>query len=175
MGFAFDGFPIYGPYDFGDSQSIERMRSSYQLRELTQRDNGPQVSAEYPLGAFLEDFEFIEGSGDLDSHNGHFGVTADYPDGIYHYHTTINQAENDGVYPFFIGPTYYGEADASNFITQITETGQDGTTTVQDTDTTSTNEDAPLAFHPVATSLLVTPYLLRRKMECNTARILKNI
>ncbi|MCH8906647.1 MAG: YHYH protein [Candidatus Heimdallarchaeota archaeon] len=31
MGFSFDGFPIYGPYDFGDSQSIERMRSSYQL------------------------------------------------------------------------------------------------------------------------------------------------
>ena len=36
-------------------------------------------------GTFVQDFEFVEGSGDLDECNGRFGVTPEYPDGIYYY------------------------------------------------------------------------------------------
>lgn len=38
---------------------------------------------------------------DLDAYHGHFGATADYPNGIYHYHTT-NEA------PYINGDGFYG-------------------------------------------------------------------
>src|SRR5690606_27445347 len=38
---------------------------------------------------------------DLDEFHGHFGVTADYPDGIYHYHVTATD-------PFINGSGFYG-------------------------------------------------------------------
>lgn len=38
---------------------------------------------------------------DLDDYHGHFGVTADFPDGIYHYHITVD-------YPWINGDGYYG-------------------------------------------------------------------
>src|SRR5204862_109367 len=44
LGFAFDGFPIYGPYGFANpdgSGGIARMRSSYRLRTIAQRTSLP--------------------------------------------------------------------------------------------------------------------------------------
>lgn len=38
---------------------------------------------------------------DLDAYHGHFGVTADYPSGIYHYHVTATD-------PYINGGAYYG-------------------------------------------------------------------
>lgn len=38
---------------------------------------------------------------DLDSYHGHFGVTEDYPNGIYHYHTTSEA-------PYINGDGFYG-------------------------------------------------------------------
>ncbi|UAY52897.1 YHYH protein [Ferruginibacter albus] len=38
---------------------------------------------------------------DLDAYHGHFGVTADYPNGIYHYHTTTES-------PYINGSGFYG-------------------------------------------------------------------
>lgn len=40
-------------------------------------------------------------SADLDTYHGHFGATADYPDGIYHYHITSD-------IPYINGNGYYG-------------------------------------------------------------------
>ena len=40
-------------------------------------------------------------SSDLDDYHGHFGVTAEYPDGIYHYHTTDDA-------PWINGDGYFG-------------------------------------------------------------------
>ena len=37
----------------------------------------------------------------LDEHHGHVGVTAEYPDGIYHYHITDDS-------PYICGDTFYG-------------------------------------------------------------------
>ena len=90
IGWAADGFPIYARYGYSvatDSNSdIREMTSSYQfVSEVS--SSRPDVSV-YPLGTFRQDYEFVAGSGDLDECNGRFGVTPEFPQGIYHYFAT---------------------------------------------------------------------------------------
>jgi YHYH protein/Secretion system C-terminal sorting domain len=116
IGYAFDGFPIYGAYAFTNTNgtgAIKRMVSSYVLNTGTTRANGPVVDTTYPLGAFIEDRTFVSGSGDLDIHNGRFCITPEYPNGIYAYFVTID-ANLYPVYPYVIGSTYYGTVQAGN-------------------------------------------------------------
>lgn len=116
IGYAFDGFPIYGAYAYTNTNgtgAIKRMTSSYVMNSGTTRINGPAVSATYPLGAFIEDRTFVSGSGDLDIHNGRFCVTPEYPNGTYAYFVTID-ANLNPVYPYVIGRTYYGTVQAGN-------------------------------------------------------------
>ena len=101
------------------------MRSGYRLRDITERTSlpngtvlttgqyGPAIGGQYPLGAFIEDYEFVSDFGDLDVHNGRFCVTPDYPDGIYAYFVTLNE-QLDPAYPYTIGPTYYGTVQTGN-------------------------------------------------------------
>ncbi len=126
LGFAFDGFPVYGAYGYANTDGtggISRIRSSYSLRDITTRTtyadgtdvtDGPAVSATYPLGLYREDYEFVENSGDLDIHNGRFCVTPEYPDGIYCYFSTVDENWNSA-YPYLVGPTYYGVVETDNF------------------------------------------------------------
>ncbi len=130
LGFAFDGFPIYGPFGCSlasDSGSpIKRVSSSYRTRSISKRTNlpngtelvltkyGPDVSTSYPLGSFIEDYEFVEGLGDLDMYNGRFSVTPEYPGGIYAYYVTID-ANGAPAYPYSLGPNYYGQVVLENF------------------------------------------------------------
>ena len=60
------------------------MRSSWQIKK-GERDGGP--GGKYD-GKFNSDYEYVSGSGDLDDCNGRFGVTPEYPQGIYHYYIT---------------------------------------------------------------------------------------
>jgi hypothetical protein len=132
IGFAYDGFPIYGAYGFADTSGtggITRMKSSYQLRSITQRthhadgtdvDDGPNISSTYFLGYFREDYEYVAGSGDLDEHNGRICVTPEYPNGIYCYFATVDSDWNSA-YPYVVGPTFYGNVVSSK-VTSITET-----------------------------------------------------
>jgi hypothetical protein len=128
IGYAFDGFPIYGAYGYTDSNGtggIKRMTSSYQVRSITNRqtlpngtvldtaDFGPAISDSIPLGSFVEDYVFISGSGDLDFHNGRFCVTPDYPQGIYAYFVTIDSVRNP-VFPYVLGLSYYGTVQTAN-------------------------------------------------------------
>lgn len=116
IGYAFDGFPIYGAYAYTNPDGtgpIKRMKSSYVMNTGTTRLNGPPVSTAYPLGAFIEDRTFVEGSGDLDIHNGRFCSTPDYPNGVYAYFVTIDP-HLDPVYPYVVGSTYYGTVQAGN-------------------------------------------------------------
>ena len=46
------------------------------------------------MGAFTQDYEYVEGLGDLDQCNGRFGVTPEFPEGIYYYVVTDD-------FPFF--------------------------------------------------------------------------
>jgi hypothetical protein len=101
------------------------MRSSWQVRAITDRTTlpdgtvlpsaqyGPPIDALLPLGAYVEDHEFVTGSGDLDVHNGRMCVTPEYPSGTYAYFVTID-AQLEPAYPYVIGPSYYGTVQPGN-------------------------------------------------------------
>jgi len=116
IGWAYDGSPIYGPYGYtsplSSSSGISRMTSSYSL--VSTPVSGRPSVINYPLGSFIDDYEFVNGSGTLDQHNGRFCVTPEYPDGIYAYFITVDQFGN-GVYPYIIGNTYKYVPSISNF------------------------------------------------------------
>jgi len=147
LGFAYDSFPIYGAYAYLNTNgtgAITRMKSSYQLRTITTRTNGPAVSTTYPLGYFREDYEFISHPTDpsyLDVHNGRFCITPEYPNGIYCYFATVDAIHNSA-YPYVVGPTFYGTVCSSipgsdcNVITAIPT----GTTTYLANNTFDFNE-----------------------------------
>jgi hypothetical protein len=122
IGYAFDGYPIYGAYGFREtdgSGGVTRMRSSYRLRAIDDRSTlpdgtvlssnqyGPAVTTQFPRGYYCEDFEYVPGLGDLDEHNGRFCVTPEYPQGTYAYFVTLDE-KGDAAYPYTLGPAYYG-------------------------------------------------------------------
>jgi hypothetical protein len=134
IGFAYDGFPVYGPYGYTNTNGtggITRIKSSYQLRNITVRTHysngtdvadGPPISSTYPLGTFREDYEYVSHSGQgdyLDEHNGRFCVTPDYPTGTYCYFATVD-ANWNSAYPYLVGPTFYGNKVAAK-VNSITE------------------------------------------------------
>lgn len=106
-GFAGDGFPIYARYGLADpldeNSEIIILQSSYRLKASP--DDGRPSIDRYAMGAFTQDYEYIDGLGDLDECNGRYGVTPEYPNGIYHY--TITDS-----WPY-IGRCLKGEPDAS--------------------------------------------------------------
>ncbi len=128
IGFAYDGFPVYGAYAFKNvdgTGGIVRMKSSYAVRNISTRTTysngttvtaGPDVSTTYPLGYFREDYQYntttIATPDYLDEHNGRFCVTPEYPNGIYCYFATVDQNWNSA-YPYLVGPTFYGVKTAA--------------------------------------------------------------
>jgi hypothetical protein len=147
IGYAFDGYPIYGAYGYanGTSGTIKRMKSGYRLRNITDRtvlpdgtilaadlygpiidpnattlDPGDQSPIGAPLGAYMEDYEWVSGLGDLDIHNGKNCITPEYPNGTYAYFTTIDWVNDvfgyslKPVFPFVIGTSYYGEVNPTD-------------------------------------------------------------
>jgi hypothetical protein len=127
LGFAYDGFPIYGAYGYKNldgTGGITRMKSSYTLKSITAsstRTNGPVYTGTYFNGYFREDYVYTANAASdyLDSHNGRVCVTPEYPGGIYCYFTTVD-ANNTSVYPYVIGPTFYGVVSAAK-VTSISE------------------------------------------------------
>lgn len=108
IGYAADGFPIYGPYAYDDpndpDSELREMKSSWQLKQGN-RPGGDRGPGGRHDGTFTQDFEFVEGSRDLDRANGRVGVTPQYPEGTYYYVLT-------GDFPFV--PRYFrGEPDDS--------------------------------------------------------------
>ncbi len=149
IGFAYDGFPIYGAYGYQNADGtggIVRIKSSYQLKNITTRSNGPDVdlvvTAGGPnggqqtlfLGYFREDYEYVAQTGEdfLDEHNGRFCVTPEYPNGTYAYFATVDENWNSA-YPYVVGPTFYGEA-SNRKVSNINEatTVYDGTTVLSE-------------------------------------------
>jgi hypothetical protein len=136
LGFAYDGFPIYGAYGYKNvngSGGITRMKSSYKLRNITARTvyadgtdvtDGPAINSTYPLGRYREDYEysatFTATPDYLDDHNGRFCITPEYPNGIYCYFSTVDASWNS-TYPYVIGPTFYGVKNVTR-VTSISET-----------------------------------------------------
>lgn len=116
VAYAWDGYPVYGPFGYKNTDGtggITRMKSSYTTYTYTTRTNGPAVGGMYPIGCFIEDWQYVSGSGDLDAHNGRFCKTPEYPNGTYAYFTTVD-ANLDPYYPYFVGPTFYGTFSNTN-------------------------------------------------------------
>ena len=132
IGYALDGFPIYGPWG-ATPEGLRRMRSSYRLRQIAIREKlpdgvilapgqaGPPVNSEYPLGTFVEDYEYVPGWGDLDGYNGRDTKTPDYPGGIYAYFLTTS--ENGRLaFPYLLAHEYYGSYNNANKFSGASET-----------------------------------------------------
>ena len=106
LGYALDGYPIYGPYgwDTQTGRSNPRvMKSSYQLKTTIRADGSDHD------GTYVEDYEYVAGLGDLDEYNGRTCNTPDYPNGTYAYFVTVDPTDTTKpVYPYIIGPKYYG-------------------------------------------------------------------
>jgi len=128
IGFALDGYPVYGP-----CSAAGRQKSSYRLRAIVVRDrwpdrtllapgqSGPPVTFAYPLGTFGEDYEYVAGSGDLDRYNGRFAVTPEYPQGTYAYYLSTAP---DGrlAFPYLLAHEFYGEySEAKPFFPSASE------------------------------------------------------
>jgi len=114
IGFAFDGFPIYGAYGYlntDGSGGVTRIRSSYELKTSRGSGNTPS-EVTWPLGYFKEDYQYLNQSGSeyLDEHNGRFCVTPEYPSGTYAYFATVDENWNSQ-YPYVVAPTYYGQVN----------------------------------------------------------------
>lgn len=96
IGWAADGFPIYARYGHDQvkflNSPLRAMKSSYQLKMIAD-DGRPNIDT-FPMGVFTQDYEYVEGLGDLDECNGRFGPTQEFPEGIYHYYATDS-------FPFF--------------------------------------------------------------------------
>jgi len=120
MGIALNGVPFFDQYAAG------RAVLTTEIVSFDQYGGHPQQTGQYhyheepyyltakngesALVGFLLDGFPVYGpmengktltSTDLDSYHGHFGVTADYPNGIYHYHTTADA-------PYINGSGFYG-------------------------------------------------------------------
>ena len=96
IGVAMDGYPIYGLWGYDDQMNVVEMKSSYKLKQGETGYNG------------IDDYVYVQGLGHLDVCNGHFGPTPEFPDGIYHYHSTMMNGEDDMGFPYFL-LCYHGE------------------------------------------------------------------
>ena len=114
VGVAFDGFPIYGPYFYtspwNNGSGISLATSSYRIKaeEVAGRPTYGTTQLNPPAGALMQDWEYAEGLGVLDYHNGRFCVTPEYPNGTYAYFlsTELDSESNlKAIFPYLMGFT----------------------------------------------------------------------
>ncbi len=105
IGYAADGYPVYSEYAYANAEDaksgLKKLTTSYRLKSGT-RPDGPKGTFD---GTYLQDFEYVEGLGDLDRFNGRRGITPENPNGTYYY--VITKA-----FPF-IPRELYGVGDES--------------------------------------------------------------
>lgn len=106
IGWAYDGNPIYGPFGYEDPEvavdgTAKALESGYEI-DVSYIDRN---NLSFENGFFIEDYKFTN-NGDLDEHNGRFGKTPDFPNGVYAYFAPIDATEFTPIFPYFIGNTY---------------------------------------------------------------------
>ena len=118
IGWAYDGHPIYGPYGFKDAENKSPF-NEYKELVCSYRLKSSRVALVSgltdPLGTFIEDYEYVEGLGDLDEYNGRFCVTPEFPNGTYAYFCSIDGVTGNPKFPYFIGPEFYSQANEVNW------------------------------------------------------------
>ena len=152
-----DGYPVYGPYGYSvsndASSGIRRMISGFVLRNgtfgtsnltangrktipawsarlfnVSSNQTGPNVSASFPLGRYMEDNDYLGDHGiapgtntyDLDEYNGRWCVTPEFPQGTYAYFVSIS-TNGTPTFPYNIGRGFYGSPTGGT-VTTISET-----------------------------------------------------
>lgn len=136
VGFAFDGYPVVGPFAYADETmtSAIQMQSSYGVYDNRDSFPTPKPTVEdYAMGSFLEDFVYLDGSGNLNEYNMAFVKFSDDgrailtdetdPDGDWAYFATTdaidashpNDIARDGgvAYPYITGPEFFGVVDTA--------------------------------------------------------------
>ena len=87
IGWAADGYPIYGPYAHSNpadaNSPLKFLKPSYRLRSGN-RPGGDGPGGAYD-GSFQQDYQYVKGVGDLDEYNGRVGVTPEFPRGTFYY------------------------------------------------------------------------------------------
>ncbi len=126
IGFAFDGYPIYGPWGFANADGtggLRRMRGGYRMRQIRRRTTwpdgtqltpgqfGPEINTAFPLGSFVEDYEFTQTGADLDESNGRFSKTPEYPEGTYAYFLSTDP-KGRLAFPYLLAGEYRGKVSA---------------------------------------------------------------
>jgi hypothetical protein len=101
IGFAFDGYPIYGPYGNDAHNQVKEMTSSYRLKEGKNGYGG------------IDDWEYVKGLGDLDECNGITSEVAGLDEAFYHYHASRTSGSGEIGFPYFI-LCYRGVPETSN-------------------------------------------------------------
>ena len=154
LGWAADGLPVYGPYGYSDpnlaTSGVRRMVSGFVLRngnynttnltstgrttlpawaariQTVAYKNGPAVNANFALGHFIEDFDYLGDQGytlgvhfDLNEQNVRYCVTPEFPNKTWAYFTTIN-ADGTPAYPYTTGRSYFGSPTGGT-VTSISE------------------------------------------------------
>jgi len=91
IGWAADGFPIYARYGYKDPDDprsgIVELEPSFRLKKGNRPGGARGPGGQYD-GTFTKDYEFVEGTGDLDDCNGRPCATPEFPEGIYAYFLT---------------------------------------------------------------------------------------
>lgn len=94
VAWAADGYPVYYKYAYNTatdaSSGISEMQSSYQLKAGDRPGDGVSAPCGAYSGKYGQDYEYTNGSGDLDECNGRTGVTPEFPGGTYYYVMTGN-------------------------------------------------------------------------------------
>lgn len=108
LGWAADGFPIYGPWGYADpmdpNSPVLLMKPSYRLKSGKRPAGAPKGNFD---GSFVQDYEFVPGSGDLDACNGRYGYVSETPGVAYQYHYYITES-----FPF-VPRFYWGTPDST--------------------------------------------------------------
>ena len=85
IGYAAAGFPISALYGYSDpkepTKGIKQIRSSWRLKTGTRPDGS---GGRYD-GTFINDWQYVDGAGDLNESNARFTVTPEYPKGTFAY------------------------------------------------------------------------------------------
>jgi hypothetical protein len=103
IGWAFDGYPIYGNYGYADNGTVKEMTSSYQLKSGKSGAGG------------IADYDYVPGLGDLDQCNGKWVVTPEFPNGTYAYFSTRHNGAGANGFPYFLN-CYHGVADSADLM-----------------------------------------------------------
>jgi hypothetical protein len=103
IGFAADGYPIYGPYGYmqadNPQSALIELKTGYRIKKDVTADNiapSTNVKTNTTDGAYtangetkdmkpIAKYEYVDNLGDLDVYNGRTGVTPEYPEGTYYY------------------------------------------------------------------------------------------